>query len=57
MAASDEALRRVAEPWSQTEEFFGQAFAGELAEFLQELRDLTAEARRDDNAVYCWLSV
>lgn len=57
LAASDDALQRVAEPWSQTEEFFGQASPAELATFLRELRDLTGEARRDDKAVYCWLSV
>ena len=57
VAASDEQLAEVAMPWSQTEEFWGQADPGDLAEFL---RDLAALARRADAAghrLYCWLSV
>ncbi|MCT9930824.1 hypothetical protein N5079_11400 [Planotetraspora sp. A-T 1434] len=56
-AATDERIRTVAEPWSQTEEFWGRGDPAELAELLQDLRDLAVRTIRDGHRLYCWWSL
>ncbi len=56
-SASEEALERVAVPWSETEEFWNAADRADLAGFL---KDLTGLARRSVGAgkrLYCWVCV
>lgn len=55
--ASGEELDAVAEPWAQTEEFWGAAEPALLADFLRRLSVLSRQARDDGAAVYCWMSV
>lgn len=57
VAASDERLAEVAVPWSQTEEFWGQADPTDLTEFLREFAALARRAEGAGHRVYCWLSV
>jgi hypothetical protein len=53
--ASSERLRDVAGPWSQTEEFFGSADPGDLADALRRLCALALTARESGGRVYCWM--
>lgn len=55
--ASDERLAEVAVPWSQTEEFWGQADPEELAEFLRDFASLARGAEEAGQRLYCWLCV
>lgn len=55
--SSDEQLAEVAVPWSQTEEFWGQADPEELAEFLRDFAALARRAEQAGQRLYCWLSV
>ncbi|ETK35589.1 hypothetical protein [Microbispora sp. ATCC PTA-5024] len=55
--AGDEQIRAVAHPWSQTEEFWGNADPAELSEALYELRDLAVQARQHEHHLYCWMSL
>jgi hypothetical protein len=58
LAVADESsLRRVAQPWSQTEEFFGQADPAILGECLLELAALARQALNTGEHLYCWLCV
>jgi hypothetical protein len=53
--ASSERLGEVAGPWSQTEEFFGSAEPGDLADALRRLSALAQSARESGGRVYCWM--
>jgi hypothetical protein len=54
LAATDEArLREVAVPWSQAEEFDGQADPHNLANFLTELSALARRAAERRHRLYC----
>jgi hypothetical protein len=55
--ASDERLSEVAVPWSQTEEFWGEADPEELAEFLRDFAALARRAEGVGQRLYCWLCV
>lgn len=55
--ASDERLSEVAVPWSQTEEFWGQADPEVLAGFLREFAGLARRAQGAGQRLYCWLCV
>lgn len=57
VTASDERLVEVAVPWSQTEEFWGQADPTDLAEFLREFAALARRAGEAGHRLYCWLCV
>lgn len=48
-------LHSVAEPWSQTEEFFGQGEPDVLIGVLDDLAALARQGRIDGQAMYCWL--
>ncbi|MFI7212499.1 hypothetical protein [Micromonospora maritima] len=50
-------LREVAEPWSTTEEFWGQAEPSVLAEALIELAGLARRATARAERLYCWVCV
>lgn len=56
-AADDEALARVALPWSQTDEFDGAVPAEELTPVLQDLAALARRAESSGSLVYCWVCV
>jgi hypothetical protein len=56
-AATEQELRTVAVPWSQTEEFFGDGDPEILAGALIELAALMKEAQRAESRVYCWVCV
>jgi hypothetical protein len=55
--ASGDELRRIAQPWSRTEEFWGAADPEELAEFLGDLADLARRAQVSSQRLYCWVCV
>lgn len=59
--ASDDDLRRVAEPWSRTEELRGEGWedvtVDEHVRFLRQLRDLAASAHRQDHRLYCYFEL
>lgn len=59
--ASDDDLRRVAEPWSRTEELTMEGMEDVTVEdhldFLRKLRDLAASARRQGHRLYCYYEV
>jgi hypothetical protein len=55
--ATADSLADVAEPWSQTEEFWGAADPEELAGSLSELAALARHARGEGYSVYCWTCV
>ena len=58
LAAADEAsLRRVALPWSETEEFFGQGEPAILGESLIELAALARKGLNTGQHLYCWVCV
>ena len=54
---SDERLSEAAVPWSQTEEFRGQADPAVLAWFLREVAGLARRAEGAGQRLYCWLCV
>lgn len=56
-SASSQDLSEVAVPWSQTEEFWGQADPAELAEDLHHLAGLATRATAAGHTVYCWVCV
>ncbi|GHJ14982.1 MULTISPECIES: hypothetical protein [unclassified Micromonospora] len=56
-AASESRLREVAAPWSETEEFWGQAEPSILAEALIELAGLARRAATRGERLYCWVCV
>ena len=53
--ASADRLGAIAGPWSQTEEFFGSAEPGDLADALHRLSTLAQTARESGGRVYCWM--
>jgi hypothetical protein len=55
--ADDSSLRRVAQPWSETEEFFGQGDPAILAERLIELAALARQGLAVGEHLYCWVCV
>lgn len=54
-AATVEQLSRLVEPWSETEEFCGQASAEGLTELIVQLRGLAEHAVAAGEHVYCWM--
>ena len=55
--ASEADLVKVADPWSKTEEFWGQATAEDLFPLLLELRGLALSVRGTEARLYCWISL
>lgn len=55
--ADPETLAQVAEPWSKTEEFWGQADPEALTGVLSELAALARHARESGQRLYCWVCV
>lgn len=55
--ATADSLANVAEPWSQTEEFWGAGDPEVLAGFLSELAALARHARGEGQNLYCWTCV
>ncbi|OLZ59885.1 hypothetical protein [Amycolatopsis keratiniphila] len=55
--ADAERLREVAEPWSRTEEFGGQADRADLAALLADLAELARGAESRGDRLYCWVCV
>ncbi|MBC6461423.1 hypothetical protein [Actinomadura sp. HBU206391] len=55
--ADQRRLAEVAVPWSETDEFWGQADPEILAGFLGELADLARRARDAGHRLYCWWSL
>ncbi|MCY1676876.1 hypothetical protein OVA06_19585 [Pseudarthrobacter sp. SL88] len=55
--ASDEALERVAIPWSETEEFWNAADPALLAGFLKDLAGLARRSKASGQGLYCWVCV
>lgn len=53
--STEDRLREVAGPWSQTEEFFGQGDEEALAEGLSRLSKLARAAKQSGDNVYCWM--
>lgn len=51
--ASDADLAKVAEPWSQTEEFWGHGDPSDLAQLLGDLAELARQGRERGEALYC----
>ncbi|GAB1822856.1 hypothetical protein [Herbidospora sp. RD11066] len=56
-AATDDELRAVAGPWSETEEFWGHADPAELTGILMELRDLAVRTLEGGRRLYCWMLI
>lgn len=58
LAGADRAsLADVAVPWSETEEFWGQADPGILTDFLVEFAALAKRAKERGHKLYCWWSL
>lgn len=58
LAEADEGrLAAVAEPWAQTEEFFGSATGADLLPLLRDLAALASRGRAQNYRLYCWVSV
>lgn len=58
LSDADEArLREVAEPWSRTEEFGGEADPADLADVLTGLAELARDAKTQGDHLYCWVCV
>lgn len=53
-AAPRDQIVAAAAPWSEDEEFYGQADPEVLAGFLLELADLARQADRRGERLYCW---
>lgn len=54
--ADPDTLAAAALPWSQTEEFWGEADPAPLAGFLARLADLARGARERGDTLYCYVS-
>jgi hypothetical protein len=55
--ASPARLEELSNPWSQIEEFYGQADPADLSTFLLRLRDLATQATNSQQQLYCWVCV
>jgi len=55
--ATREDLERVAEPWSQTEEFWGEGDPAQLLEFLRAMAVLVRRSQAKGQGLYCLVSV
>jgi hypothetical protein len=55
--ADDKRLAAVAVPWSQIEEFWGEADPEDIASWLGELAELARRARDRGEQLYCWVCV
>lgn len=55
--STDEQLAQSAGPWSETEEFWGQADPESLSALIMDLAGLSRRALSDGNKVYCWVCV
>lgn len=55
--ASPSQLAEVAEPWSQTEEFWGRGDPEQLLEFLRKLQQLSGHTAEAGTRVYSWICV
>ena len=56
-AANEDVLVAVAQPWSETEEFFGSARPEDLVPFISSLATLARYASAESQQIYCWYSV
>ena len=56
-SADDTTLAAAMVPWSQTEEFWGAADPDDLLPVVRDLAGLAREARRTNQAIYCWTCV
>ncbi|MGH3346362.1 MAG: hypothetical protein ACRDO4_05225 [Nocardioides sp.] len=56
-ASSDGRLAEVVVPWSQTEEFWGDADPADLHAVLRDLAALARRAQNEGLRLYCWVSV
>jgi len=54
-AADGHRLDEVDVPWSQTEEFWGQAEPTHLAVFLRSMSSLSRRASERGDKLYCWV--
>jgi hypothetical protein len=54
---TDAALDQVARPWSETEEFWGEADPATLAVVLKDLAVLARNAEANGHQLYCWVCV
>lgn len=52
-----ERLAEICEPWSQAEEFHGDADPGSLADFLNDLAALAGRARSSAHGLYCRMAL
>jgi hypothetical protein len=52
----DDRLREIADPWSETEEFFEEGDSEALAESLMRLANLARDAQASGEHLYCWVS-
>ena len=55
--ATEDRLLAVADPWAQTEEFFGSAKGADLLPFLRDIAALASRARDEGHRLYCWVCV
>jgi hypothetical protein len=55
--ATADHLSELAEPWSRSEEFMGQADPTALAGMLGQLKTLAVAARDNDDHLYCLISL
>lgn len=55
--ASDERLAEIALPWSQTEEFWGDADPEVLTDFLHSMAALARRADANQQLLFCWVCV
>jgi hypothetical protein len=53
--ATDDELREVAEPWSQTGQFWGRADPAYLGELLVQLASMIRQGLASGRRVYCWV--
>lgn len=53
--ATDDELRAVAEPWSQTEQFWGRGDPMYLGEVLVGLASMVRQGLASGRRVYCWV--
>lgn len=56
-AADDPRLEQVAQPWSQTEEFWGDGDPVMLAGLLKDLAAMARQAQSAGHRLYCWVCV
>lgn len=57
VTSTDARLAEVAVPWSQTEEFWGDADPDDLAQVLRDLAGLARRAETAGHRLCCWLSL